>query len=63
MLSHHPENGTAQNNRSASLTFILGTRMDLLPWNFAGNEVETAMIIAASQLGEFMTSLSVWFWF
>lgn len=38
MLSHYTEKDITQSNKLGSLAFISGTRMDMLPWNFAGNE-------------------------
>lgn len=60
MLSHYPENYKPHNNNNinlASLTCISGTRMDLLPWNSASNELETTIIITSSQTALFLQDL------
>lgn len=58
-LPHYPEKYTTQNNKLGSLTFISGTKMDLLPWNFADNKLETTIIIPISHIAIFVRSLSV----
>lgn len=60
-LSRYPEKYTIQNNKLGSLTFISGTKMDLLPWNFADDKLETTIIITISHIALFVRSLSVWF--
>lgn len=67
MLSHYTEKDITQSNKLASLTFISGTRMDMLPWNFAGNEQDYNYNYYLSDFfffffGEvFLKSFSLWF--